>query len=222
MEKSLRCIPLPDDEICFGCFNGEIEKEVTGLRDPQALNPLARAKLGELEKLAAQRGLEFKVISTLRTEKEQLAYFAQGRKPLAEVNRLRAEAGLAPIAGKENRVVTRNLTSIHQFGLAFDVALITPPAPLNLRGAGGVILRGDSVEGNSRGDQAGLSGEEIVWDTKADLNDNHLPDYEELGKIGESLGLRWGGRFRFRDYGHFEYTGGLSLADLKAGKRPAG
>jgi len=37
-----------------------------------------------------------------------------------------------------------------------------------------------------------------------------IPDYEEAGKIGESLGLRWGGRFnnskgkRIPYYPHFE------------------
>lgn len=44
----------------------------------------------------------------------------------------------------------------------------------------------------------------IVWEIKADLNDNHIPDYEEIGAIGEAIGLRWGGRFRFKDYVHFE------------------
>lgn len=46
----------------------------------------------------------------------------------------------------------------------------------------------------------------IVWEIKADVNENHIPDYEEIGAIGEALGLKWGGRFKHRDYVHFEYS----------------
>ncbi len=48
------------------------------------------------------------------------------------------------------------------------------------------------------------------WDVKVDVNENEIPDYEEAGRIGESVGLRWGGRFRNSkgkprpDYPHFE------------------
>ena len=31
--------------------------------------------------------------------------------------------------------------------------------------------------------------------------------WEKLGEIGEALGLRWGGRWKKRDLGHFEYAG---------------
>ncbi len=59
----------------------------------------------------------------------------------------------------------------------------------------------------------------VLKDGKIDWQD--IAAYKRLGAVGESLGLRWGGRFKFRDWGHFEYTGGLTLADLKEGKRPA-
>ena len=87
------------------------------------------------------------------------------------------------------------LTSAHLYGLAFDVA----------------ILRKDAA------------GRPVpTWDLKADINHNEVPDYEELGLLGESAGLTWGGRFKFRDYGHFQWTGGLTISDLAAGKRPGG
>ncbi|AKM20737.1 M15 family metallopeptidase [Geobacillus stearothermophilus] len=42
-----------------------------------------------------------------------------------------------------------------------------------------------------------------------------------VGQIGKSLGLEWGGDWKsFKDYPHFQYTFGLSLAQLRAGKRP--
>jgi peptidoglycan L-alanyl-D-glutamate endopeptidase CwlK len=31
------------------------------------------------------------------------------------------------------------------------------------------------------------------------------PAWQVMGRIGESLGLRWGGRWKQRDMGHFEY-----------------
>lgn len=38
--------------------------------------------------------------------------------------------------------------------------------------------------------------------------------WDRLGKIGEDLGLEWGGRFRFRDLGHFQHTR-LTFADAR-------
>ncbi len=149
-------------------------------RDINSLVPVVREKLLRLQALAGQEGIEFATVYTLRTEAEQHALFAQGRKTLDEVNRLRKEAGLAPITEGENRIVTRLLTSVHMFGCAFDVAVLK--------------------EGR------------IDW--------QDIASYERLGEIGESIGLRWGGRFSFRDWEHFEYTGGLTIEELKAGKRP--
>ncbi|MBR3691405.1 MAG: M15 family metallopeptidase [Clostridia bacterium] len=41
-----------------------------------------------------------------------------------------------------------------------------------------------------------------------------------VGAIGKELGLSWAGDWKsFREYVHFEYTGGLTAADLRAGKR---
>jgi peptidoglycan L-alanyl-D-glutamate endopeptidase CwlK len=43
----------------------------------------------------------------------------------------------------------------------------------------------------------------------------------KLGRIGQSIGLEWGGSWiTFKDAPHFQYTFGLSIKDLKAGKRP--
>lgn len=43
----------------------------------------------------------------------------------------------------------------------------------------------------------------------------------KLGKIGESLGLEWGGGWSgFSDAPHFQFTFGLSIRDLKSGKKP--
>lgn len=46
--------------------------------------------------------------------------------------------------------------------------------------------------------------------------------WTRIGQIGESVGLEWAGRWKkFREYPHFQYTGGLSIAQLAAGSVPA-
>lgn len=35
--------------------------------------------------------------------------------------------------------------------------------------------------------------------------DSHDPAWQAIGKIGEALNLRWGGRWKQKDMGHFEY-----------------
>jgi peptidoglycan L-alanyl-D-glutamate endopeptidase CwlK len=53
------------------------------------------------------------------------------------------------------------------------------------------------------------------------INWNVDKDWMKVGEIGESLGLEWGGRWTgFKDYPHFQLTFGLSIADLRAGKKP--
>lgn len=54
---------------------------------------------------------------------------------------------------------------------------------------------------------------------KAQWNDNKL--FERCGEIAESVGLEWAGRWKsFKEMAHCQATGGLTLADLKAGLRP--
>lgn len=45
--------------------------------------------------------------------------------------------------------------------------------------------------------------------------------WRKIGVVGERLGLRWGGRWKYPfDPGHFEWTGGLNTVDLSTGKKP--
>ena len=60
-----------------------------------------------------------------------------------------------------------------------------------------------------------LRNGKAVWGTSGE--DGKL--WQRLGEIGESLGLEWAGRWvSFKEYPHFQYTGGLKLADFQAGK----
>ena len=54
-----------------------------------------------------------------------------------------------------------------------------------------------------------------VWSTTGD--DGEL--WQRIGQIGKSCGLEWAGDWKtFKELPHFQYTGGLTLADLQAGK----
>ena len=158
-------------------------------RDMEALHPVVLGKCEKLLEASRVLGLDLMVTSTLRSAQEQAALYSQGRKPLRAVNALRDAAGLAPLGSDENTIVTHATTSVHEFGLAFDVALLKDGSP--------------------------------TWDQSLDLNDDGQTDYQALGEMGEAIGLIWGGRFRHRDLCHFQWTGGLSMGELLAGKRPA-
>lgn len=52
---------------------------------------------------------------------------------------------------------------------------------------------------------------------KAVWNDSKL--FERCGVIAESCGLEWAGRWKsFKELAHCQYTGGLTIKDLQAGK----
>lgn len=53
---------------------------------------------------------------------------------------------------------------------------------------------------------------------KAAWGDTDL--YAKVGQLGEAQGLEWAGRWtgKLRETAHFQYRGGLTLTDFKAGK----
>jgi peptidoglycan L-alanyl-D-glutamate endopeptidase CwlK len=54
-----------------------------------------------------------------------------------------------------------------------------------------------------------------VWDAKD-------PVWQTVGKLGKEAGLEWAGDWkRFREMAHFQYTGGLTLAQLQTGAKIA-
>ena len=93
---------------------------------------------------------------------------------------------------KPGKIVTnaRAGYSFHNYGLALDVV------PLELLR---LLNWGDNPHDQARAN--------ALW--------------AKLGAIGKAIGFRWGGEFKSRpDRPHFEWSGTLSLADLRAGKRP--
>lgn len=87
--------------------------------------------------------------------------------------------------------------SLHQYRVAFDVVPLRNGKPV-----------------------WGTTGNGIDNDPTDDDRDD-LELWQKIGAIGESLGLEWAGRWkRFKEFPHFQFTGGLTLADFKAGKLP--
>lgn len=135
------------------------------------------------DKMAAAK-ISFLITCTARTVKEQQALYAQGRQTLKEVNALRKMAGLPSITEAENKnKVTWTLASRH------------------------IVDLDDGNTGNDKSrafDIAIIKDGKATWDVKVNVNQNDQPDYLEAGSIGESVGLKWGGRFKSPDYPHFE------------------
>ncbi|WP_425203576.1 peptidoglycan-binding protein [Priestia megaterium] len=79
-----------------------------------------------------------------------------------------------------------------------------------------------NAKGGSSYHNFGLAFDFCVFD------DNKQPcwdgkEYDIVGQMGKDLGLEWGGNFKsIKDKPHFQITFGFTLAQLRAGKRPAG
>lgn len=57
-----------------------------------------------------------------------------------------------------------------------------------------------------------------VWGTKGE----DLLLWQHIGRLGELLGLEWAGRWKtFKEYPHFQYTGGHDLAWFQSGRHLA-
>ena len=135
------------------------EKKLVGV------HPVVAAKARQLVEMAYKQGINIIITQGLRTIEEQNELYAQGRT-------------------KPGKIVTnaKGGYSYHNFGLAFDFALLNPDGS-------------------------------VSW--------NVDDKWKRVAQIGKSLGLEWGGDWKdFKDYPHFQYTFGLSLADLRAGKKP--
>lgn len=160
-------------------------------RSIKDLTPKMQVLYYKFAQAMAAKGHQFIVTSTARLVKEQVALYAQGRQPLAEVNTLRRVVGLPPITEEENKkCVTWTLKSEHLVDLddtdpnndkarAFDIVLIGPKGP-----------------------------RDVYWNPKADIDNDKIADYEEAGIIGESVGLVWGGRWNPPDPAHYQQPKG--------------
>ncbi len=87
------------------------------------LNPELAKRVHNMLEYCKKNNVAVAVIETLRTIEVQTAYYAQGRKPLDEVNALRRKAGLWEITEAANKkTITNTMASNHLKGKAIDIA----------------------------------------------------------------------------------------------------
>jgi len=134
----------------------------------------------------ANAGVPFALTCVLRTQAEQKAYYAQGRETLEDVNTLRLAAGMSAIGEKENAyTVTQTMNSRH-----------FPDGNGKSRAFDIAILKNDRNP---------------TWDIKWDGDKDQISDYEEAARIGASVGLIPGARWKtFHDWPHFELPGDIA------------
>ncbi len=97
------------------------------------LVPEVVEKANDLVEAVNNKRIRYVVTSTLRTQAEQLALFAQGRAQLEVVQALRQAAGMRLLHPSENKYTVTNADgvtklSLHQGGRAIDIV------PLDERG----------------------------------------------------------------------------------------
>jgi len=89
------------------------------------LKPACQAMAQAAAEKLTKAGIKFCDTSGFRSEAEQVALFAQGRRSLEVVNNLRKLAGMYPLAKADNTYKVTNCDGIknksrHQSGLAID------------------------------------------------------------------------------------------------------
>lgn len=137
-----------------------------------------------------RRGIMIVITEALRTYQYQNELYAKGRttKQLRDI-------GITGIDGRPSLKVVTNARggySNHNFGYAFDFALLLP------------------------------NGVTVSWDTMRDDNLSSLPDWDEVVQEAKAMGLEWGGDWRsFRDLPHLQMVFGLNTAQYRAGQRPS-
>jgi hypothetical protein len=100
-------------------------------RSIDALRPELAAAVRRFLGRCGQERLDVLVVETGRSQAVQDAYYAQGRRPLETVNRLRLAAGLRPLTERENAagVITNATVSNHTGGFAVDICPETAGKP---------------------------------------------------------------------------------------------
>jgi hypothetical protein len=154
-----------------------------GSRSISDLTPKMRELYAAFDEKMREAKIPYMVTCTSRDVLEQMALYVQGRLPTSEVNNHRVQAGLPMISEAENKKVTWTLNSKHITN-HFDEDL--------------------NNDFSRAFDIAILKNGQPVWDIKVSVNGDEIPSYDEAGAIGESVGLKWGGRFSSPDRPHFE------------------
>jgi len=124
-------------------------------------------------------------------------------------SRARAMLDLCSLAGLAI-LVTQGVRTWEEQDVLFARGRTVPPI-----GASNIVTK---ARGGQSYHNFGLAFDIIVLDSmgKTDWNTSH-PGWRRAAEAGRSVGLEWGGDWKgFKDIPHFQYTGGLSLAECRA------
>lgn len=112
--------------------------------------------------------------------------FTSTLRTFAEQNELYAKG-----RSKSGGIVTnaKGGFSYHNYGLAIDI----------------VLLKDNNLDGKP---------DEVIWDTKVDIDKDNKRDWIEVVQIFKSYGWEWGGDWKFYDAPHFQKTFGYSIRQL--------
>jgi len=56
-------------------------------------------------------------------------------------------------------------------------------------------------------DVAVIKNNVAIWDLKVSVNDDTIPDYEQLAKAGQKVGLESGSEWKTKDWPHYQKRG---------------
>lgn len=169
-----------------------IEEDKIMSKRLEDLHPLVAAKTRDLIALCYDSKIPAMIVFTTRTNEEQAELYAQGRtKP-------------GPPCIHNGTTYQIGSCSRHPLGLTVTKA-----------------KAGESYHNYGLAvDIVPIRNGKPAWIETIDLDNDGIPDFLEIGELGESIGFAWGGRWtKFRDLPHFQMTFGLTIQDLLAGKK---
>lgn len=153
-------------------------------RDLNLLHPRLKAKIQPFIDGCKERGIDVGISCTGRMFKEQVALYAQGRQSLEEVNALRKLVNWAGITATQNKVkVTWTMLSRHIINLDDDKKDNDLSTAFDFY----VVKNGKAI-----------------WDVKASLDGDDIPDYLECAEVARDLGLEAGGFWKKPDFPHIQ------------------
>jgi len=143
-------------------------------------------------KIAKKRGLGVIVTSTWRSPSRQYALWLQGRKTLREVNKARASCGLPSIDKEQNKKKITWVKKSYHNCMPKSMAI----------------------------DFCFIQNKKAIWNVKADINKNEIPDYKEFANICKSLNsnIEWGGDWKKKDYCHIQWKNGINIEQRENNK----
>ena len=166
------------------------------------------------DRLVAETGLTPRATprdSPARTSTRPAALSDQRLSGLHPVvaSRARAMLDLCSLSGLAI-LVTQGVRTWEEQDALFARGRTVPPL-----GASHIVTK---ARGGQSYHNFGLAFDIIVLDSmgKTDWNTSH-PGWKRAAEAGRSVGLEWGGDWKgFKDIPHFQYSGGLSLAECRA------